>query len=76
MPTRRKPVTTPASWNSVSHGLEAGGDAIAAYGSLFGDFYDTMLDVAVRCVDLLNKAEGDLASSYAGRLQAVQSAGE
>ena len=56
------------------HGLETGGDAIAAYGSLFSDFYDTMLDVAVRCVDLLNKAEGDLASSYARRLQAVQSA--
>ena len=54
------------------HGLEAGGDAIGAYGSLFAEFYDVMVCIAVRCVDVLSRAEDSLVSSYAERLAAVQ----
>jgi hypothetical protein len=52
------------------HCLESGNQAIGAYGHLFEEFYSTMIEIAYRCVDLL-EADDSLLQEFRPRLRAV-----
>jgi hypothetical protein len=63
----------PGTIELTVHCLECEQQAMAAYGDLFSEFYDTLLQVAERCCEEMDEAP-ELKASYRTRIEALVSA--
>jgi len=64
----RHPADRRGTVDLLVHYLEAGNDAIRAYGDLYEEYYDSMIGVAQRCVDAL---DAELTDEFLPRLRTV-----